>query len=105
LIEWGVAKPVPPTKLIYLFCGLGDNLMFTTVLPKIKEKYAGQKITIATEFPDLYKNSGCEVVGLTAGAQIAALQGRHVDDFNIYKYCIDHNWQRHLTEAFWEMYQ
>jgi FkbM family methyltransferase len=103
LISWGNTKLIENEKLVFLFCGLGDNFMFLRVLPKIIEKY--KKVAIATEFPDLYKKfTGCRKIDMAEGQIICQHRGFHPDSLNIYKYCIDHSWQGHLSEAFAAMY-
>lgn len=82
-------------KLIVLDSGMGDHLMFQTILPEVKEKYG--KITIANCYPELFPDENSISI-----AQAIAIT--NIEDYNIYKKCTEWNWQGKLTDAYRRLY-
>jgi hypothetical protein len=84
-------------KLIVLDNGIGDHLVFTKVLPDIKEKYG--KVTIACCYPELFEGENCISI-----AQAKIMLGNNIDNHNVYKFCWDHAWKDTLENAFRKLY-
>lgn len=83
-------------KICYINCGMGDHLVFKSILPKIKEKY--KDVTLAVCYPDLFPGEKC--ISLAEGQQIC-----NPDKHNIFRYCIDKNWRgKEIKYAFAELY-
>ena len=53
-----------PIKLIPVFGALGDNFMFKTIIPELKEVHKDYKITIATNYPEAYWDTDVEICKL-----------------------------------------
>lgn len=85
-------------KTAILDNGIGDHYCFKTLLPKFQAKYG--KPILAVCFPDVFKGEDVDLISIAdAQARFGSL-----DQFNVYKWAWDHNWQRPLVEAFEEMY-
>lgn len=83
-------------KVCYLDSGMGDHIVFKSILPKIKEKY--KDVTLAVCFPELFPEEKC--ISLAEGQQIC-----NPDRHNVFKWCIDHGWGRkEIKYAYAEMY-
>src|SRR5262249_17433332 len=96
LNEWGV-KGIK-TKVVVLDCGKGDHVIFKSILPELQKK--ADRIVIASCYDDVFKDDLVEVIS------IAEAKNRYgnIDRFNIYRWCIDHNWRGGLQEAYRKMY-
>jgi hypothetical protein len=70
------------TKVCFLDSGMGDHLVFKSILPKIKEKYPN--VILAVCYPELFPGEIC--ISLDEGFKICNPE-RH----NIFKWCIDHH--------------
>jgi hypothetical protein len=83
-------------KICFLDCGMGDHLVFKSILPKIKEKY--KDVTLAVCYPELFPEEKC--ISIAEGAKIC-----NPDRHNIFKWCIDHDWKdREIKYAYAQMY-
>jgi len=89
------------TKWIVLDNGLGDHLMFKQILPEIKKKYANDRLVFAVCYPEVFENEGVDLISI--GEAMATL-GTNLDQYNIYKWCIDHQWKTSMVDAFRSMY-
>jgi len=92
-----LSAPFAKDKLIILDNGIGDHLVFTKVLPDIKEKYG--KVTIACCYPELFEGENCISI-----AQAKIIVGNNMDNYNVYKFCWDHAWKDTLENAFRKLY-
>ena len=85
--------------------GLGDHLMFKTLMPELLKKYGNVKILMAVCFPDLYKeytaNPNVRVLSI---ADAFLSYGDNVNKFDIYKWMVENKWQGHLIDAYRAMY-
>jgi GT2 family glycosyltransferase len=88
-------------KIFVLDCGLGDHFAFKMVLPEIREKYKNSKISIAVAYPEAFADE--EDITLLS-IQDAKNLMKDIDDHNVYKYMITHNWQGKLVDAYRKMY-
>lgn len=81
--------------IAYLDNGMGDHICFKSILPELKDKY--NKITIACCYPNLFE--GENTISLEEGKRFVS-----PDSYNIYKWMVDHNWNKEVKDAFREMY-
>jgi hypothetical protein len=83
-------------KVCYLDSGMGDHIVFKTILPKIKAKY--KSVTLAVCYPELFPEEKC--ISLAEGQKICNPE-RH----NIFKWCIDKGWKdKEIKYAYTQMY-
>ena len=75
--------------VVVLNCGLGDHIVFSKVLPKIK------KPLVFTCYPEVIEGKSI--------AEAQAIFG-NIDQWSIYKKMDDWKWTRSLQEAFERMY-
>jgi hypothetical protein len=101
--EWKVK--IKEQKLIILDNGKGDHIMFKSVLPKIKERFKDKELVIAASYPEILEDEGIKLISIAESVEICKKDRLNFEDFNIYKFCVDRRWNRHLSEAFLEMYQ
>jgi len=90
-------------KLIVLDNGIGDHFCFKNILEDIKRKYSrDHDILIASCYEDVFFDvQGIELMSLREAKRMVG----NIDNYNIYKYCLDNNWkERELVEAFKEVY-
>jgi hypothetical protein len=99
LAEWGVK--LNKHKYIVLNGGLGDHIILHSLLNEIREKYKDYKLTIAVCYPEVFKDD--RDIKIISIADAHFIFG-NLDKFSIYKWCIDHKWDRPLIDAFREMY-
>ncbi len=96
LQEWGV---VPRhVKLIVLDSGLGDHLVFKSILPEIRKRY--KDLILAHCYPEVFKED-------TDIKQISIAEAYMVtksDDHSVYKWMWDRNWKKSLADAYRGMY-
>jgi GT2 family glycosyltransferase len=100
LNDWGII----PNDFAFavLDCGIGDTALFKTILPQFIEKNKEKKIILSVCFPDLFWDfPNLELISI-ADAQM--LMGQGVDNYNVYKWAIDHNLRGPLIEAFKDIY-
>ena len=97
MVEWGIRPR--ETKLIVLDAGLGDHLVFKSVLPKIKEKHSN--IVMAICYPEVFADEKDIKFISIADAKLMG----DVEKYHIYKYLWD-NTDKHwsLEEAYEKMY-
>lgn len=99
LKEWGV---VPREyKIVVLDNGLGDHIMFKSILPDLIAKNPGKRIIIANCYPEIFKAFPEVTMASIADAQAAF---GNLDQWQVYRWADEHNWKRPLAEAFREMY-
>jgi hypothetical protein len=103
LKEWGVK--VKERKLIILDNGKGDHIMFKSILPKIKDRFKDKEIIMAVSYPEIFDGDGIRLISIADGKEICKREGLDFEDFNIYKFCGERQWTRHLSEAFLELYK
>ena len=82
-------------KIFYLDSGLGDHIVFSTLIPELKAKYG--KITLAVCYNDVFQNE--RLVSIDAVKNLV-----NPDDHNVYKWMADRNWKKELIEAYRGMY-
>lgn len=99
LSEWGV-KP-REYKVAVLDNGLGDHFMFKAMLPELIAKNPTKRIIIANCYPAIFK----EVEGVTM-ASIADARAAfgNLDQWDIYRWCEEHQWKKPFTDAYRALY-
>lgn len=85
-------------KLIVLDNGIGDHIVFKSILPEILEKYSDVTISccypfVFEEYPDL------NIISIEEAKRLV-----NHNELNIYKKMIDWNWQDSLQNAYRKLY-
>jgi hypothetical protein len=98
LKEWGV---VPREhKFVVLDNGIGDHIVFRSILPEIKQKNLNARIIIACCYPEVFEKDNV-ILASIADAKAAF---NNLDKWDIYKFCTDKNLSGPLVDAFKMMY-
>lgn len=99
LAEWGI-KP-REHKIVVLDNGLGDHIVFRSILEEIVAKNPGKKIILSVCYPEAFEED--PRVTLCSIADAKAAFG-DLGRWDIYKFCEEHKWRAPLAEAFKAMY-
>jgi glycosyl transferase family 2 len=99
LAEWGVRPR--DYKVIVLNNGLGDHILFRSILPFIREKNSGKEILLAASYPEVFEKEK-DVTLCSIGDAQAAFGS--LDPWHLYKWCDERNWKGPLSEAMKELY-
>jgi hypothetical protein len=78
--------------------GLGDHLMFRTILPEIKAKYSN--LVLAVCYPEVFMDDGVKMISIAEARTMIT----DIETQNIYAWCEANNWTGPLTDAFRKMY-
>lgn len=98
--EWGVGKDV---MWVNLDCGMGDHVIFLSVLDEIKAANPGKELWIAACYPHLFDEADGVVLKSVAEGRTAL--GKMFDDLNVYLFCAKTGWEnKPLAEAFKNLY-
>lgn len=99
LREWGVS----PREYVFVVLdnGVGDHLMFKSMLPELVAKSRGKQIVISCCYPEVF--NGVDGVKLASIGDAQAAFG-NLDQWNIYKWAEEHNWKGPFADAFRGMY-
>lgn len=84
--------------LVVLDNGIGDHYAFKNILPKLKLKH--KNLTLAVCFPEVFEEEGVKLISIQDAKNLLG----NIDEHNIYKFMIDHNWKKSLVEAFEKLY-
>jgi hypothetical protein len=95
LSEWKVFPR--QTKLIVLDSGIGDHLVFKTILPELQLKY--KNITLAVCYPQVFKQDDVKLISIAEAKQIT-----NIDSHNIYKWMAEHGWTQSVAKAYREAF-
>jgi hypothetical protein len=95
LAEWGI-KP-RNIKMVVLDNGLGDHLIFKSILPELKAIH--KNLVLAVCYPGVFEDEGVDLISI-AEAQMAA----DVSELNIYKKMWDWNWKWSMADAYRRLY-
>lgn len=79
-------------KLYVLNNGLGDHFMFRQVIIPEKDSI------IACCYPDVFPEYN--TISISEAMKIV-----NIEDYNVYKWCGEHNWKGHLKDAFLKLYE
>lgn len=83
--------------LIVLDAGIGDHLVFESIMDEVLEKY--NKITIACCYPEVFDDWSVDCISIADARRIS-----NIDDQNIYKNMIDWKWEGSLQNAYRKLY-
>jgi len=87
-------------KLVVLNNGIGDHYIFKSVFSEIMENNKDKEFILAVCYPEVFEEfENVELVSIAEAEKIC-----NTDKYNIYKWCIDNNWQKHISLAYKEMY-
>ena len=95
--EWGI-KPIN-YKLFVLNNGLGDHLIFKSILPKLQEKYKDNKFLLGCCYPEVFADSGIELMSIRDATFLC-----DIEKYSIYRFMIEQNWKKHISEAYEALY-
>lgn len=84
--------------MVVLDCGLGDHIVFASLMPEIKTKY--KHIIIASCYTDVFKDEPVTQISI---AEAVARLG-NIEQYNIYKWMLVNNWKTSIKDAFRRMY-
>ncbi len=79
--------------------GIGDHFIFKNLIPDLKEKY-GERLVIACCYPAVFEDTGVNLISIQEAKNIL----NNIDQYNIYKYCGERNWTKHILDGYREMY-
>jgi GT2 family glycosyltransferase len=99
LQKWGVK--LNKHKFFVLDCGLGDSLVFSKLIPEIKEKYKEYQLIFAVCYPEAFEEHNVKQISI---GEAQFMLGEGVNNFNIYRWMVDNKWTKSLEEAFRTMY-
>lgn len=99
LQEWGAVQP--DTKLLILDIGLGDHLIAKGVFTELKRRYPHRKWTMAVCYPNVFED---EDVTLISIADAKGMLGERYDEFSLYKWMWERNWEQPLADAMMEFW-
>ncbi len=97
LKTWGIT-PTAETKYIVADMGMGDHVVFKSLIPELQAKYP--KLIIAATFPDILEDKGLELISIAEAKRRLGDLGRH----NIYVFMTDHAWTGSLRDAMKKFY-
>jgi GT2 family glycosyltransferase len=100
LASWGVTPN--EYKFAVLNNGMGDHYVFKSILPEIREKYPKHKIFIGCCYPEIFSDEKGVEIGSIHDAGI--LTRGNVDQYDVYKFCGENKWDKHISEAFRKIY-
>ena len=104
LQEWGV-KLYDPFFAV-LNCGMGDHVQMKMLLPEIRNKYRGKDIIIGACYPEIFEDEkNVKVISIEESYSICGSMGKHADDYNVYKWCAEHNFSAKIIDALRIMYK
>lgn len=99
LAGWGV------TPKEYTFAvlnnGLGDHIVFKSILPEIMARNSGKQLVIAACYPDVF--DGVTGITLASIADANAAFG-NLDRWDVYRWGEEHHWKGPLADAFRGIY-
>lgn len=96
---WEYKIDVLESKYIFLDSGLGDHIVFSSILPELRKKF--KKIYIACCYPNVFEGmADIETLSLEKGLSL----GMNRENNNVYKFMWDRNWTGSLVDAYRELY-
>lgn len=82
--------------LVVLDSGIGDHIVFKSILPELKEKYG--HITISCCYPFVFDENE-DIISIEQANKIV-----DIDNYNIYKFMSDNNWNDSMQNAYRKLY-
>jgi hypothetical protein len=102
LKAWQILPNAETKKIIVLDNGMGDHIIFKTILPDVRKKHAGKQIVLATCYPELFEDE--KDIQQISIYEARMLFHDDISQFDVYRYCEEHQWKKPLAEAFKAMY-
>lgn len=99
LAAWGVRPR--EHKIIVLNNGLGDHIVFRSIVGEVVAKNPDKRIILAACYPEVFE--GDPRVTLCSIADVNAAFG-DLSHWDIYKFCEERHWRASLADAFKAMY-
>jgi len=96
LIEYGIYPQI--NKLIVLDSGLGDHYAFKMILPELKKKY--KNITLAVCYPSVFEDDTVKLISIAEAQNME----KDINKYNVYKFMMENNWKKTLSEAYLAMF-
>lgn len=100
LKTWNVVTP--ETRLIVADYGLGDTLILRGVWADLVRKFPDARWTLALCYPEVFKDVPNVTVISIADAKL--LVGNRYDEYSLYRWMWDRNWQGSVVDAMKEFY-
>lgn len=98
LQEWKIESK--KHKIVVLDCGLGDHYAFKAMLPELKDKYKNHDLILSVCYPEVFEDEkDIELISISDAKNV----GINMDSHNIYRFMIDKDWKKSLTDAYREM--
>jgi hypothetical protein len=101
--QWQATKE-DNTFYVVLDNGMGDHYMFKTILPDLIKKH-GKNLVIACCYPAIFEAEVAKHDIKLISIQDAKNRLNDIEKYNVYKFCGEGNWNKHLIEAFREIYK
>ncbi len=96
---WGI---VPSgSRILVLDCGLGDHLLFRKLLPEIRRRNEGKRLTLAVCHPAVFEGEPEQLISI---AQAKALLNGNYDDHLLYSWMWANEWKGSLWDAMLEFW-
>jgi len=89
-------------SFVVLEHGLGDHFAFKSVLPLYFEKYKNKTHIFFVTFPEVFKD--IPDIKLASIAESKMLL-KNIDNYNIYKFMANNNWNKGIAWAYKQIYQ
>jgi glycosyltransferase involved in cell wall biosynthesis len=87
-------------SFIVLNSGLGDHLVFKSIIDKIKAKY--KNLVLATCYPDVFKDDP-DIIQISI-ANAISIFGEDLSRWSIYGFMADNNWKESIVKAYEALY-
>jgi GT2 family glycosyltransferase len=89
LIEYGF--------LVVMDNGIGDHIIFTTILSEVIERY--KNVTVACCYPEIFEDYNITCISIAEAKELC-----NIDPYNIYKFMAVRGWKRPMVDAYREKY-
>lgn len=98
--EWKLIES-PNYKLIILDNGLGDHFAFKSVLPEIRTANPDKKIIIAVCYPKVFEDEkDITIISIEDAKRMVP----NIEQYNVYKFCWEKNWDKSILDAYRGLY-
>ena len=84
--------------IVILNSGLGDHLVFESILLDLMKKY--KKITLAVCYPEVFEEYNVPLISIADAEKII-----QIEPHNVYRFMATNNWKGSLQSAYKKMYQ
>lgn len=95
LAQWGVTpRQYEP---VVVDAGIGDHIMFRSILPELKRKHSGKRLILCVCYPELFEDVSDITLASIADAKAAF---KNIDPWNVYIWADRHDWKGPLVDAY-----